>query len=360
MSTSKYPNRDTLQKALDIYLDAVRPFVVRCLNQISEETAEDIIEKTCGNDTIECKDIPYLFRTYWDPFDKHFYSVDQYYEARSAVQIIVEGRNRASHPPWDIDSEFTRTQLFIIAELLGKINRSDKQQEVEKIRDDLFYDDTKERLAEAEKRIMEIEAEKIEYPKNEATLTEKLSETEERLKEAESEKHEYEKSKKELSQQLLDNALKIEDTSKQLNEAKAEIAKYKKNLAEKNKCLEVSEAAQSDYKERLKTESEKLKDTKAELLVSKENLADASSQLTSMQAEKKAAERGLTAASNLLRTVTVDDQISKRIHPYVGNDSAVRIFDHRDIKKQRYLSNLLDLEQPSIIYVLNEVKLICY
>ena len=37
-----------------------------------------------------------------------------------------------------MDPEFTRSQLFLIAEILGKIKRSDVQREVEIIRDKLF------------------------------------------------------------------------------------------------------------------------------------------------------------------------------------------------------------------------------
>ncbi len=167
MSTSNYPNRDALRKALDIYLDAMHAFVVRCLNQIPGKTAKGIIKDICRKDVkeIECKDIAYLFRNYWDPFKKHFNRIDRYYEARSVVQLIVEGRNRASHQPWDLDLEFTRTQLSMIAEILEKIDGPNKQREVEEIREDLFSDDTKERLEETEKRLMEIAAEKIENGK---------------------------------------------------------------------------------------------------------------------------------------------------------------------------------------------------
>ena len=97
MSTSDYPNRDALQKAFDIYLDAMHAFVVRCLNQIPGKTAKGIIKDVCRKDVkeIECKDIAYLFRNCWGPFNKHFYRVDPYYDARSVVQLIV-GRTKSS------------------------------------------------------------------------------------------------------------------------------------------------------------------------------------------------------------------------------------------------------------------------
>ncbi len=386
MITNDYPNRDALRKAQDIYLDAMCAFIVRCLDQIPGETAEDIIKKTCRDDphfnikdnikdAIDFKDIPYLFRNYWEnSFERHFNRVDPYCEARSVVQLIVQGRNRASHPPWDLDLEFTRTQLFMIAELLGKIDRPNKQREVEEIREDLFSDDTKECLEEAEERLKIAESEKHESEKSKAELAQRLAETEKRLEKTESEKRESEKSKKELSQQLIDNALKIENTSKQLKDAKAENYEYKKNLAEKNKCLEESEAAQSDYKERLETESKELKDTKAELLVSKENLADVSSQLTAMQTEKKDAEEHITniekqlvaiktEKSNIderfflfrnLLNIIIDNQSVKHIYPNLSAGFQVCLIDKRNTDKRDYLLNLLELKQPSIIYVKSE------
>ena len=219
MSTAKYPNRDALREAHDVYLDAMYLFVSKCLDKIQGTTAEELISDALRleshrdiEEEIEISDIAYLVRTYWrDFFEEEFKVVDRYYEARSAVGLIVEGRNRASHRPWDLDPEFTRTHLSLIADILGKISKPDEQREVEAIRDKLFSDDTTERLAEAEKRLKVAESERIEYEKSKAILSERLAEVEEHLTEVESEKHEYEKSKVTLSQQIIDNALKIEN-----------------------------------------------------------------------------------------------------------------------------------------------------
>ena len=218
MSTAKYPNRDALRKAHDIYLDAMSSFIIKCLG-------EDISE----DESIDFSNIAYLIREYWnDTFVQQFKRADPYYEARSAVQLIVEGRNRASHPPWDLDRDFTRTHLFLIANALENINRVDGSRKIESIRDELFFDDTAECLAEAEKRLEEAEAESANYKAS-------LSEAEERL---EAEKHKYEKNTAKLSQQIIDNALEIENISEQLKKAKEESDKDKKNLAEKKRDLE--------------------------------------------------------------------------------------------------------------------------
>ena len=62
----------------------------------------------------------------------------------------MESRNRASHPPWDLDPEFTRTHLFLIANLLEKINRPDAKRKVEDIRNRLFSHEVEEHSTEAE------------------------------------------------------------------------------------------------------------------------------------------------------------------------------------------------------------------
>ena len=113
LSTARYPNRDALRKALDIYLEAMYPFVNQYPN-------DDIGE-------IEEKHIAGLIRRYWfDFFQEQFkiierYDRTRYYDARTVTSLIVEGRNRVSHQRLsDLDLQFTRAQLFFIAEILGK------------------------------------------------------------------------------------------------------------------------------------------------------------------------------------------------------------------------------------------------
>ena len=43
LSEARYPNRDALRQANDIYLDTMRPFIIHYLKQISGETVEDLI-----------------------------------------------------------------------------------------------------------------------------------------------------------------------------------------------------------------------------------------------------------------------------------------------------------------------------
>ena len=376
LSMPKYPNRDALREANDIYLDAMYQFVSECLGKVQGTTAKKLITDALRwssqddiEEKIEIRDIAHLVRTYWyDSFEEQFEAIDRYYEARSAIGLIVEGRNRASHRPWDLDPEFTRTQLFLIAELLGKINKPNEHREVKAIRDKLFPNDTKEHL-------LKVEAENAKYQKS-------LEEAEKHLETVEVEKREYENNKKELSQQILDNALKIETTSKRLEEARSETDKYKKNLTGTKRRLEKSEAAQANYKERLQTTSKELKDTKNKLAAVEaertdhkkhletiseelesvkverrtfeERLTATSNELASVQVEKNASEKYLTVARNLLTTVAIDDQT---VFPSLSTDATVRIFDRRGTNKSTYLLELLEQKKPTIIYVQSEEKI---
>ena len=342
MSTAKYPNRDALRKAHDVYLDAMYLFVRKCLDRVQGTTAERLIRDALRlelhsdiEEEIEISNIAYLVRKYWyDSFEGEFKVVDRYYEARSAVGLIVEGRNRVSHPPWDLDPEFTRTHLSLIAEVLGKISKPDQQREVEAIRDELFG--TAERLAEAEERLKVAESEK-----------------EACLKAAESEKHEYEKSKATLSRQIVDNALKIKNTSEQLKAAQTENTKSKKALAGAEKRVQAAETASDDYTKRLETKSKELDEAKADWSTSEERLAAVSDQLAAAQAEKSVSEERFTAIRELFTAST----IGPSIFPPSGTDSTVRILDRRNTNKQNYLLNLLEQKQPTIIYVQSEEKI---
>ena len=351
MSKAKYPNRDALREANDVYLDAMYQFVSKCLDKVQSTTAGKLIEEK-----IEISDIAHLVRTYWyDSFEAHFDAIDPYYEARSAVGLIVEGRNRTSHPPWDLEPEFTRTQLFLIAEVLGKINKLDEQREVEAIRDKLF-NDTAEQLV-----TIAVEDEKAKYEKS-------ITKVEKRLA-AEKENNE------ELSKQIVDNAAKLDEkteeleklsgrlvtaklgkkesekrlnsTSKQLEKVQAVHSACEKHITTISDQVTSTEAERDDYKERLETSSEELKEVN-------ERLSITSGQLLAVKAERDVSEERLAATRRLLTTATIGSQEVRAIFPPFETDSTVRILDRRGKNKQDYLLNLLEQKQPAIIYVQSE------
>ena len=376
MNSTNYPNRDALRQALDIYLEAMSDFIVKKLRQNQKQTREEIIRQYCGKDTMEWKDIAYILRNrdYWTFFEEHFKRVDEYYEARSVVQLIVEGRNRTSHPPWDLKPEFTKTQLFMIAEILSKIERPTQQREVKAIQENLFYDNTKDLLSEVEERIKKLESEKQEYEKRNVELSESLAEKNKILQDAFSEKEEYEKNNAELSQQIIDNALRIE----KLKEAEAKNKQYKEDLTQTREKLEQTKTLLDDYKELLESFEKEIKDKKAELNVVKKKLSDTSNQLTVEQAKrneykenlislekqlveiqsiKQSTEVHLTAMQSVFDMAIIDSQMVIPIFPQLNKFSPIRIFDHRETDKKKYLLNLLKLKKPTLIYVQDEERL---
>ncbi|MYB63997.1 hypothetical protein F4X73_04860 [Candidatus Poribacteria bacterium] len=236
-------------------MEAMSDFIVKKLNQ--KQTR--IIIQNYRKDTMECKDIASIFRDHncWPIFQEHFKRVDKHFDVRSVVHLIVEGRNRASHrPSWDLNPDFTQAQLFMIAEILSKIDRPTQQREVKAIRDNLFYDNTKDLLAEVEERIKKLESEKQEYEKRNVELSESLAEKSKSLQDAVSERDEHEKNTTELKK------------------TKAEITKLNKELLGTKEELGEAKESIVDYKERLVNTAKELKDTKTSLLTSEESLSN--------------------------------------------------------------------------------------
>ena len=158
MNTINRPNRDALQKALDIYRDAMRPFLVRCLKQIRGTNVEDVISRSLGNrradeferalnqphgnveSTIDINDFPTLVSRNWrrETFETKL-NYDKTFQ--NQLWLITDARNHTVHTgTQDLEDDYTRTHLFLIANVLEKIGASDGKQVVQSIRDELFSD----------------------------------------------------------------------------------------------------------------------------------------------------------------------------------------------------------------------------
>ncbi len=153
MNTVDRPNRDALNSALDIYRDAMRPFIVRCLKKIRGTQVEDVIRNALNdrqaeqfsqnlrqNDNIEAAididEFPLLISRNWrDIFWEQF---DGEMTVQNRLWLIKEARDKAAHPgQQDMDAEYVRTNLYQIVDVLDKINVPTQKQAVEKIRDQL-------------------------------------------------------------------------------------------------------------------------------------------------------------------------------------------------------------------------------
>ena len=337
MSPAKYPNRDALNRALDHYLDAMFQFVRECLDEQSIREALRLQSGDNLREEMEVKDIADLIKMRWlKSFKEKFKVVDReyirYYDARSVTSLIIEGRNQASHQRLkELDSEFTRSQLFLIAEILGKIKRSDAQREVEDIRDKLF-DNTAKHFEAVSKAV---ETEKTKYKRSIAEVERHLA--------AEKERNE------ELSKQRDDKVAELDKTTEKLDELSGRLFaanETKKQFDSKSSELKKVQAAHSACKERLTS-------TEAERDNYKERLETASKELKEAETEWQACEDSLAAMRNLLTVSTIGNMV----FPPFETDSTVRILDRRNVDKQNYLLNLLEQKQPAVIYVQSEERI---
>ena len=363
MSKAKYPNRDALREANDIYLDAMRPFIIHYLKQVPGETVEDLIGHALTDEqadkfweildedndiesAIDFSYFPLIIKNRWLIIrNRRNYGFAQRFNEDMAVQsmlwLIKEGRNSCEHRgKKDLDSEFVRINLFLIADVLGKINRPDEQHEVEDIRDALFADDTAERLEK-------VEEDNVEYKRL-------LAEVEQRLATAESEKNEYAEKNAALSKQVDEKENQRKKLDKQLKRAKTQNDKYKKDIADTKQRLEKSEAAQTDYKERFEATEKELEDTKAKWQTCEGSLKAISDRLKEAVGAWMTSMENLTAVRKLFTIATIGNQTVQVVYPPIQTDSAVRILDRRDVNKKNYLLALLEQKQPTLIYVQSE------
>ena len=339
LSKAKYPNRDALNQALDHYLDAMYQFVSKCLDEQSIRETLRLLSVDDLRKEIEVKDIADLIKKYWSKsFKAKFKIIDRddvrYYDARSVTSLIIEGRNQVSHQRLKkLDPEFTRSQLFLITEILEKIKRPDAQREVETIQDELFEDTAVQLVKVA------VEAEKAKYKKS-------IAEVESRLASAE-------KDNERLSKEVDDNAAKLNEKTEELNKlseqhfsVKLSKQKSEEQFNSTSKRLEKLQEVHSACEKRLTS-------TETERDDYKEALETALKELKEAETEWQACEDSLAAMRNLFTVST----IGNTVFPPFETDSTVRILDRRNVNKQSYLLNLLEQKQPAIIHVQSEERI---
>ena len=154
MQIANRPNRDALMQAIDIYRDAMRPFILRQLRRVQGATVEELIERGLGGrqadefyqrlaensdieSAIDLNYFPRVVRDNWrGAFAQHFNDDPS---VQNMLWLIKTARDQIAHPgTQDIDAEYTRARLYDITDLLGRINAPDEKQAVEEIRDNLF------------------------------------------------------------------------------------------------------------------------------------------------------------------------------------------------------------------------------
>ena len=153
MTVLDRPNREALSAALDIYRDAMREFIIRCLRRSRGVRVEDLIARSLndrraeefrGNArqsgaveaAIDINDFPSLVSRNWNDVFSREFNADRV--VQNALWMISDARNKVAHPAQqDIELEYSRSRLYDIADMLGRINRPVEKQAVEDIRAEL-------------------------------------------------------------------------------------------------------------------------------------------------------------------------------------------------------------------------------
>ena len=154
MVATNRPNRDALSRAIDIFRDTMRPFLIRCLKRAPGATAEVAIRRSLSphqagnfdqglqrrNDLASAIDVnffPVLVQRNWREVFSTEFREDR--TIQNELWIIAEARNQVSHPgTQDLDAEYTRARLYDVADALGRINAPEKKRAVEDIRTQLI------------------------------------------------------------------------------------------------------------------------------------------------------------------------------------------------------------------------------
>jgi len=148
------PNKKALIDGLDIYRDAMRPFIGRHLKRISGRKAEELVGSALRDDqynqfvqnrrsgrsvteSIDIGDFPQIIKKYWrDVFQNAFAPGAR---PLDTMHAITKARNEVSHPPeYDSDLEYAASRLTDIGKVLSEINESGHGLAVEYIEEALM------------------------------------------------------------------------------------------------------------------------------------------------------------------------------------------------------------------------------
>ena len=154
MVTTVRPNKDALSDAIDIYRDAMRPFILHRLRRVPGTTVERAIDYALGDrrvdeinqkrrqgygieDLIDVNDFPHLVQRHWREVFSDAFGDDR--TIQSELWLISRARNQVSHPgTQDLEAEYTGVHLYHIANILGSINAPEQKKAVEDIRTGLI------------------------------------------------------------------------------------------------------------------------------------------------------------------------------------------------------------------------------
>ncbi len=155
MVTTLRPNRDALSRAIGIYRDAMRPFILRSLRRtpgidVEERVIQSLPDYQAENlrttmasgvnleSALDVNYFPALVGNRFNWRDMFSDALDRDKTIQNELWLINDARNQVSHPgAQDLEDEYTRTHLYHIADVLGKIHAPEMKRAVEDIRDQL-------------------------------------------------------------------------------------------------------------------------------------------------------------------------------------------------------------------------------
>ena len=152
------PNRAALSTAIDIFRDAMRPFLLRCLRRVRGSGLTDVIRRSLsphqadsfmqalsqGNDMASAIDVNYfppLVQSNWRAVFSAEFGGDR--TILNQLWLITSARNDVSHPGTrDLERDFVSARLYDIADALGRINAPEQKVAVNALRSELAVPET--------------------------------------------------------------------------------------------------------------------------------------------------------------------------------------------------------------------------
>ena len=151
------PNTNAVRDATDILRDEMNPFMARCIRRVRRRGAD--LETNIKNalhdyqrsrfeqnlragkpveNAFDISAYPNFVRMYWRDVFREEFRDDRSIE--SIFHLIKKARDSVAHIDVnkDLEPEYTRNALFMIADALGRIGKPDKKAQVEAIRNALF------------------------------------------------------------------------------------------------------------------------------------------------------------------------------------------------------------------------------
>jgi len=150
------PNRDALNRAVDVFRDAMRAFIVGHMRRAYGDGAEEAIRSSLNDaagkafqrlrrrgegieGAIDLNTVPYIINHHWKGVFGSAFEYDR--SSLNLIRVIVDARNESSHPGGkDLRVQYVESRLADVAEVLGRIGAEEGKQEVEGIRDALVGD----------------------------------------------------------------------------------------------------------------------------------------------------------------------------------------------------------------------------